>query len=111
LMQCVFDQELNTPAWWKAAKAQARALAKAVEKAILPIFDERGRLTWTFSKITSLDDVMLINHGELGRVKRSGVTSLEELADLAPQELMMKGRMPFERALQILERLREMIWN
>ena len=111
LMQCVFNQEPSAPSWWTAAKAQARKLAKSVEKSIFPMFDSKGNITWTFKKITKLDEVEIINRGELGRVKRAGIKSLEEMADLAPQELMMKGRMTFERASQILARLRNMIWN
>lgn len=109
LMECIFNQKPSAPNWYTAAKTKARALAKTVEKAILPMFDGKGNVTWTFKKITSLDEVEFISRGELSRVKRTGLCSLEKLADQTPQELMMKGRMLFERAIQILERLRAMI--
>lgn len=111
LMQCIFDQVPSAPNWWKAAKAQARALAKSVEKSILPMFDGRGNVEWTFRKITELSEVPLINQGELSRVKRKGVASLAEFTDMTPNELKMAGRMTFDRALAILTRTRLMFWQ
>lgn len=38
LMECIFDWAPATPAWWTAAKAKARALAKAVKKSLQSLF-------------------------------------------------------------------------
>lgn len=38
LMECIFDWTPAAPAWWTAAKARARALAKTVKKSIADFF-------------------------------------------------------------------------
>lgn len=57
LMQCVFSQAPSAPSWWNAVKARARALAKSVKKAIMPLFDKNGKAIeptiWTFKKMES----------------------------------------------------------
>jgi len=40
LMECIFDWTPAAPAWWTAAKAKARALAKAIKKSIADFFKE-----------------------------------------------------------------------
>jgi hypothetical protein len=40
LMECIFDWSPAAPAWWTAAKARARALAKTVKKSIADFFKE-----------------------------------------------------------------------
>jgi hypothetical protein len=106
LMQCIFNQEPNTPTWFKTAKAQARALAKAVEKAILPMFDGRGGVTWTFKKIERLEDVEGINNGQISRLKRAGIQTPHELVELNTTQFMGMTRSMFNQASEILTRLK-----
>jgi hypothetical protein len=48
LMECIFDWTPVAPAWWTAANAGARALAKAVQKSIGDLFKETTVKAFTY---------------------------------------------------------------
>lgn len=49
LMQCIFDQTPDTPAWWTEAKGRARAAAQLVKKSIADFFKKTKVLKMKFS--------------------------------------------------------------
>lgn len=110
LMQCVFNQNPSSPDWWNAAKARARDLAKSVKKAIMPLFDERGNVTWTFKKIERLEDVELITRSEISRLKKNTwICTPEQLLKAGADQLACMIGIEYNRAKTIIQRLNEII--
>lgn len=108
LMQCVFSQAQSAPSWWNAAKARARDLAKSVKKAIMPLFDKNGKaiepMTWTFKKIERLEDIQGLTALEIRLLAKAKVLTIDDLADLAVDELTeITGHSPEEAKALIIQ--------
>ncbi|MDP3798889.1 MAG: hypothetical protein Q8R06_17380 [Polaromonas sp.] len=119
LMECIFDWAPTAPTWWTAAKAKARALAKTIKQSIADLFKERRAIPTTRNPYRQMLDRMAkanppkqINDLEgmtantWGKLFDAQVRTLDDLADLAPDEVSEITGLPTDQACALLKAAR-----
>lgn len=114
LMECVFDWTPTAPDWWKEAKGRARDLARRVKKSINDFFkdmavkasDQLSLVLEALQPTPTIDKLQGMTEIILNELLNSGIHDLEELADLAPDEVMEITGLAEEHACNLLRQAR-----